>query len=1017
MPNTIDLPLDPEPLTEHELYGAYRKSLIQRHICLNGRLGTVIEAAIMSRIVGLITFALLTAANPCIGAPTTDEVYANYRDGTIRRHIAANGSYLASVLLRSADAIDLGQLPAAPDATALSLRANARVDDDRAAPLLPLAYREVLTGRRNVPAGMNRKRSIGYVLDRPEVGAVPLYEWQRGAALDPTPSEDWYYDTDPEARVARNRYFETGIVGYVIRDPDPWRQNFNLASLFSGFDPIQRRHFLSVDKSPPPGVKDWRSLGYVFVSPKSRFGTKAPHMWAFDEYGRPNTVAQSGRFYSASRARLMTSMPKPLKFRAPAPKPIFAREHFWLREVLAGGGDNPLYQTGLALGVFALEFKHSVSQASLAYARRLFDFIEASEEQGFGILEVGPADCIASQSCTGYLRRTRNYWSDATTWGASTDELIGVLFGLQQFAKVTASADPAYHERVKRLASRIGTRLWSQHWIYLDSRYRLAGSDVAGRLRALAGGTAEDRDNLGRAMGTLAFQKPISHVLEDITGSNSRRDFNEGYQLMIDLMDSELPNPVSDSLKELTLMLTLSVGKCVVELWKDKDLYDPACGVVIDTHREFYDYLVRNSGAYGFYSDGKDSDGKGNFFNYTMIAYLGLMMLETDSLSAEPEQVTRFAQAYVGFVNALFGATAVPTYYGSSDWYYTGPGRNNALLALVAKLAMSKLSDGQIEESFLGSKDGQARQYERYRFKLYVDKVLANTGYPATLCPWQSALPIQSSSYAATGPGLGSTAENWQPEGIGRNAAWEHGNESFAMPADGLASWMTGSTGPWYPGPACTAIRASQACSALGTGARQAADSLARADGALFAANQEALSDHHLSPEEEAALKPLRDAAFSAFTAAVQAEQEVIRCESEHPPVCGLMPPLNAELPPETRTFQELALRSHMTAFMPALRRQAMAPAGFLLPGPAVVIEAGGNDLMVLRMLMTEFGFAPAPLLPTFQASETVPILPVRAVTPWTRQGVECRAPSQPCGVQLSNGNYEHCLSAGMQCP
>src|SRR5206468_3218283 len=84
----------------------------------------------------------------------------------------------------------------------------------------------------------------------------------------------------------------------------------------------------------------------------------------------------------------------------------------------------------------------------------------------------------------GYFRRSRHAWYNHPTnqdvesgvgWGASYDELVGMVVGLHYFLEQTrqdSAQDPdGYHDRAKAMLQRVSNYLIrNRHWIFSDSR-------------------------------------------------------------------------------------------------------------------------------------------------------------------------------------------------------------------------------------------------------------------------------------------------------------------------------------------------------------------------------------------------------------------------------------------------------------------------------------------------------------------------------------------------------------------
>lgn len=907
-----------------------------------------------------------------------DVLYSTYREGVIERHIAQNGAYLEDMLLRDADAVDLGQEGFPQSLFPKSgLLENARVGR-MGLPLLPVAYREDLSPARRAPPGFMPLGALGYVSERPGEGLAPLYEWIANSSREPEAwrsREDYYYDTNPDAPTRRMRYRQTGIVGFIVTDPSAWSLDAALTPLFSGFDPSSYTHLLTTDKrlGTQLGMKRWRQLGYVFDSGMSAHGIPLQGMASFREYIKTPESGHAVHWYSTVR---------------PPATPLGPDRHVFLRDVASGGGDNPLYEAGLALATFSLEHIHGVSDHALAYAIHLFEFIESSEEIAPDVL--GTVDSSFSTGQTGFLRRSKSFWAPASTWGASTDELVGVLLGLRYFITATEPSNAAYNQRARMLLQRIAIYLSSRHWVYLDTREYPSSE----RLAQLASGSQEDQDVLGRALGTLAFQRPISQVFADVLGDSYRHEFSESYDILSGLV-SQTVDPwgnflllgdhigvqASDVLgsvlkADLTWYGIAALGcpaQWIADLTNHYDLFDYACLAPVNNHDAFYRLLVKNSGAYEYYA------GPKTFYNYTMIAYLGLLFLSSPSWDTGPQEweaVKPFAQAHVAFVNALWGQLARPESPGSSVWHYSGDGSNNVLLALLAKLAMSHLTDKEIEDSFVGSDwSAHDRKNVRFRFKEEVDYVLRRylLGFDVDSNPWQKALAVaapsdMSSCSCATGPCT-------PVPGIGRNSAWRHGSQEFTMPRRAVQEWLA-DVGPWYKGAECAGWEYAAPCEALAKTVKDLSD-LAELAHRSYEAERRRLQADGFTPADQQALAPLMTAELDAWDRVYAADRELAICEAGNPSTCRARFEDDDDI---GRTREEVARRGRVGAFLPFTRNVVFSPDGTAGVATCLLAESGGNDYMLMRMLATEYGLAAAPRL---LRDDLLPILPLRGPEPW----------------------------------
>ena len=828
-----------------------------------------------------------------------DDLYVSYREGTVKRHITSNGRYLQYIWLRSKDKVDTGESDWIYSDYKIPADGNARVEilpSGNQHIFLPVVYYEEL--QREIPQGYRKGNVIGYLSPRPGPDLVPLYEWYHDLQFQERGNfyfRDHYYSTDPESPVVRFRYRRTGIIGFVSR-----RQIPGLVPLFVGFDESERNHKLSTDAQNPQGLKNFKRVGFIrppgvngasgqlVIPPRPPGGpllvshlnvplTEHRHIPDESEYGR---AWQFDNLYSAT-----------IRERKPFLR-LFSRwesREYLSRAVVAGGGDNPLYEGGLALATFSLEHLHQVSPNSITYAKRLFEFLETSEEKEYGQLTgLTPRD----QGGQGYFRRTRSYWREAGSWGASTDELVGVFLGLHYFiaATQTQSDLAAYNQRAKNLLVRIARKINNRNGVYSDPRipYSLGYyynnlmakkcADVSSGMLSVAcvgGGfdvnTHFPGENLvSNGTGTLMFHYPFNRVVgrweSDEVSYLGQPSFDQ-FMESIGELGSALPYA-------LNALAFYPVTRCLVDLasWVSSEFtntpnIDLDCFSLdpINTHGEIYELLVHNS--LNVLQVECPDEG---FFNNALLLFTGLMVLDplTVGGSLSHARAEEFAKEFLRYTKGSMECCAEDNPSKGIAW-------DNLLTAIVARRSFQLLSSEQ-EEDVLGDQVHEFRQ----RVDQVIDKYLADMTSSNTA--WQPHLPLGK-------PPVQDTERPWAeveiPPGVGKNQAWQRqfGDFEFRFRSE---NQMFSEVGPYY----------------------------VKGNGENNGANVE-----------------------------------------------------------ETlRNFQRFARVGFPADAFESIRLQE--------DGPYAVVEAGGNDLLFMRMLLTHFNWV-KPVLP--ETESLFPLLPVQGSTPW----------------------------------
>lgn len=724
-----------------------------------------------------LTFAALILVTFIFGCEphTRDIVYTNYREGTIKRHIGKNGRYLQYVWLRTQDMLDDTQSPPEqdlPDVTA-NKRESQMYMGSYWAPLdfvwFPVAYYEPM--KRTMPAGYNFVKRLGFMPTEPGTGRIPLYEWRRNKLKEPASEKyvDHYYSTDPNDPIARYRYQMTGIVGFVYEDDFPGG-----ITLHIGYDEAEKNHILKTEKYQGT-LKDFHRLGAIHAS-----GNRPGNPYEFNEYRVVNSDNPylTDNLYTAEWLTTEGS-----------------KEGFQTQWVVAGGGDNPLYQGGLALASFSLEHKHGVSQHSLAVAKRLFDFIEYSEELSAEILN-------GSEVGTGFLRRRRHHWwphqyGNGSKWGASADELTGVIFGIKFFLDATANAPDTdtqeYHQRALALLGRIAVYLRDHYWVYVDTR--VANNDPDTWL--------DEKMVKDYQMGTLAWQFAFSRVFKQYLGNDHIGDFDAIRIKFLGLYDLWFGttglNEVAEFITNFTCLKHLQLSY----------------GIMLDDPYEVYSLLVQNMAQLESlkrgYCEGsvfeeiaEDMTKDFKYFNHAMLLYSAILVFETDDATVPRAKKKALAKHFIRYLKNMLSCS-----YGS-DWFgsCTGPAAYNVLFAIVGKYAYQQVTTEEIADIFhvtnmrWAMAKARAANFERLVLDRIIDMSLIDVNNPPRyyrVNEWQEHLPLGHPKQNI--PGI---KYAMRPFGIGRNQAWEYPDMHFEMWDD-----MRGKTpeeafkevGPFYTGP------------------------------------------------------------------------------------------------------------------------------------------------------------------------------------------------------------------------
>jgi hypothetical protein len=670
-------------------------------------------------------------------------LYAKYRSGTIKRHIAANGAYLPFIWIRSKDAVDFGQIKEWPNAEFVpSLEANERESHDIpgggvANIWVPVLFYEHIS--REIPQDYQRTQTMGYIAISPGPDRVPLYEWRHNTALEYNGGfTDHFNSNSPDAIPGRYRYQQMGIIGYLLKDAAP-----GFEPLFIGFDYVERNHILTTNKQNPGNLKNFRYLGYVKSSSGGEYNGELTEY----HYEHPQPKHRDNLYSTIYDKQITEPIPVPVPVQPTLPRtssgtesaigarPALPRKaHFLAREVIAGGDDNPLYEGGIALATFSLEHIHGVSPHSLTYAKQLFEFIEESEEQNYIVLLAGEG------RHSGFLRRTRNYWHSASSWGASTDELVGVFLGLRYFLDATLQDAPEYYIRAKYLLKRIAVYISSHNWIYMDSRIASLESYLE---------TIGNKKLFDKSIGTLIFQYPFSRVFKEYLDGNSYSG--------------------PDTVGELEAILSIIADKKVEGDYFEESLSDLAIGMagllMPGTHSEIYEEVI-NSAYPISRSEGHDPN---KFSNHRMLLHTSWLVLDSRVVGADRKKT--FARRLVRYIHRMWGGAPG----------FPGPARENLLFSIVAKRCFQLLSDEEIKDELdLPGPDWLQRNSVR-KYKEEVDRVIKKYITDAQQT-WQVNLPLGEPNWDPQAPGEWMPwMSGWPPLGFGRNHAWRYKDKNFRI--------------------------------------------------------------------------------------------------------------------------------------------------------------------------------------------------------------------------------------------
>lgn len=715
-----------------------------------------------------------------------DELYNRYRAGTIQRHIGNNGRYLQYTWLRSEDGVDLGldsvQYPV------IDLAPNARKTQQQFFGIspgevkqdmtwYPVAFYEFL--EKSIPDDYQLIGTLGYLALQASDEVIPLYEWRHNRIKEFGSNEfqDHFYSTLSNDPISTYRYLQNGIIGYLYKEAFP-----GAVGLYRGYHTTERNHVLTTDKSQGRNLANFQQLGYVRNAPLQNRQSLALKEWRKEA----NVPRMRDNMYIGETIPDNTGV-------AAIPEAFLAR---W---VVGGGGDNPLYQGGLALAAFSLEHQHGMGNHSLQVAKKLFDFIEFSEEKGPDVLENGLG------TPTGFLRRGRHPWwpnqfGDGTKWGASADELTGVLFGLKFFMDATgASNDPEtmqYHARARSLLNRMADYLKEHRWIYPDTRVAAQG----GVEDWLSEKMVSDYQ-----VGMFASQFAFGALFRDYLGSRHIDDGNwlptqvgsfnipviEG-ALLLPLLACAGDNPLLDFILQDHSCLTTFDLPCLESVSTPYSRYK----LIVSNYAEIH-YFLQNCDDLALVGQFVESWGDFAYYNHALLLYSLIIAFESSDASVSKNRKKELAKLTILYVRDMLNCAYGITWFG----HCRGPAEDNLLFVLAAKYAFQQISYEEAGEWFVRP---EHRRYGPAKAKAFeervLDKIIFEKIGPGTNQSvfveerWQEHLPLgypRSPEYVdeETIQDECLTRElhtyPWergkvvQPIGIGRNQTWEYERDKF----------------------------------------------------------------------------------------------------------------------------------------------------------------------------------------------------------------------------------------------
>jgi len=191
--------------------------------------------------------------------------------------------------------------------------------------------------------------------------------------------------------------------------------------------------------------------------------------------------------------------------------------------VVAGGGDNPLLNGGIAMATFAVEFLVKKQCSSLKYAKKLLDYFEKCEAKN-----------KISKEPTGFFLRCRHpsYTGDMER-SASQDEIVGMMLGIFYLYHATKNNDSVTNKRVKRLVRRLGTNLKENCYLIVPPKDTL---------------NVREELQLGTA-GLFIFQWAFERAFIDIVGNRYRptkQDYIKTSRRILDVFKAMLDQPDTD---------------------------------------------------------------------------------------------------------------------------------------------------------------------------------------------------------------------------------------------------------------------------------------------------------------------------------------------------------------------------------------------------------------------------------------------------------------------------------------